>query len=107
MISGRRARSGGDRSGGAASAGKAARPASRARRFTLRALPVAAAASMVALAVPAAPAAVGHIRPATPEPALGAPGLTGKVHPGPLKTSKCLASLRDPVLHATSVPQRL
>ena len=92
MISGRRARSGGDRSGGAASAGKAARPASRARRFTLRALPVAAAASMVALAVPAAPAAVGHIRPATPEPALGAPGLTGKVHPAPLTTSDCLAA---------------
>ena len=93
VISGRKARGGGDRDRGAASPGKAARTASRARWAAVRALPVAAAASMVALAVPAAPAAVGHIRPATPEPAMGAPVLTGKARPTPLTTSDCLATI--------------
>ena len=93
VISGRKARGGGDRDRAAASPGKDARTTSRARRTALRVLPVAAAASMVALAVPAAPAAVGHIRPATPEPALGAPVLTGKARPAPLTTSDCLATI--------------
>ena len=93
MISVRKARGGGDRGRGAASPGKAAGTTARARRATVRALPVAAAASVVALAVPAAPAAVGHARPAAPEPALGAPVLTGKVHPAPLTTSDCLTAI--------------
>ena len=93
MISGRKARGGGNRGRGAASPGKAAGTTARARRAAVRALPVAAAASMVALAVPAAPAAAGHVRPATPEPALGAPVLTGKARPAPLPTSDCLATI--------------
>ena len=49
LISGRKARGGGDRDRGAAPPGKSAGTISRARRTALRALPVAAAASMVAL----------------------------------------------------------
>jgi subtilase family serine protease len=59
----------------------------------VRVLPFAAAASIVALAVPAAPAVVSHVRPATPLPALGAPVLTGEARPAPLTTSDCLATL--------------
>jgi len=47
---------------------------SRARRTAVRALPVAAAAGMVALACPpAAPAAVSHARPATAVPDISRP----------------------------------
>jgi subtilase family serine protease len=93
MISGRKARGGGSRAREAAPV-TGARTTSRARRTAVLALPVAAAAGMVALAVPAAaPAAVSHTRPATPVPALGAPVLTTKVHPAPLTTSDCLAQI--------------
>ncbi|MDX6336284.1 MAG: hypothetical protein QOG05_3624 [Streptosporangiaceae bacterium] len=92
MISGGKARGGGSREQEAGPS-RAARPASRARRGAVRVLPVAAAASMVALAVPAAPAAVSHVRPATPVPALGAPVLSGTARPAPLTTSACLAQI--------------
>jgi len=87
MISRRKARGGGTRD-------RAPAP-SRARRTAVRALPVAAAAGMVALAVPAAaPAAVSHARPATAVPDLSHPILIGKQVPAPLSTSDCLAEIQ-------------
>ena len=89
MISGRKARGGGSRAPGAVPA-TGARTTSRARRTAVRALPVAAAAGMVALAVPAAaPAAVSHARPATAVPDISRPLLTGKQFPAPLSIAQC------------------
>jgi subtilase family serine protease len=85
LISRRRARGGGSRD-------RASAP-SRARWAAVRVLPVAAAASMVALAVPAAPAAVSQVRPATPVPDLSHPILIGKQLPAPLSTSQCQAEI--------------
>ena len=83
MISRRKARGGGTRD-------RAAAP-SRARWAAVRVVPVAAAASMVALAVPAAPAAVSQ---ATAVPDLSHPILIGKQVPAPLSTSDCLAEIQ-------------
>ena len=80
-------------SGEKARAARSSGGRSRARRAVAWALPAAAALSVAALAVPAAPAAVSHIRPATPVPALGSPVLTSKAHPVPLTTSNCLAQI--------------
>ena len=91
-ISGRRARGEAARAGGAAPA-PGARTTSRARRTAVRALPVAAAAGMVALAVPAAPAAVSQARPATAVPDISRPILVGKQIPAPLTTTQCLAEI--------------
>ena len=66
---------------------------SRTRWAATRALPAAAALGLAALALPAAPAAASHVRPATPVPALGTPVLTGKARPAPLTTSACLAQI--------------
>ena len=86
MISRRKARGGGTRD-------RAPAP-SRARRTAVRALPVAAAAGMVALAVPAAaPAAVSHARPATAVPDISRPIQTGKQFPAPLTIAQCQAEL--------------
>ena len=93
MISGRKARGGGSRAPGAVPA-TGARTTSRARRTAVRALPVAAAAGMVALAVPAAaPAAVSHARPATAVPDISRPILTGKQLPAPLTIAQCQAEI--------------
>jgi subtilase family serine protease len=86
MISRGKARGGGTRD-------RAPAP-SRARRTAVRALPVAAAAGMVALAVPAAaPAAVSHARPATAVPDISRPILIGKQLPAPISTTDCLAQI--------------
>jgi subtilase family serine protease len=91
MISGRKARGGGSQASGAVPA-QSARPTSRARRTAVRALPVAAAAGMVALAVPAAaPAAVSHARPATAVPDISRPILTGRQFPAPQSIAQCQA----------------
>ncbi|HEY6500419.1 MAG TPA: S53 family peptidase, partial [Streptosporangiaceae bacterium] len=60
----------------------------------VRVLPVAAAASMVALAVPAAPAAVNHVRPAAAVPDVSHPILIGKQLPAPLSTTPCQAEIQ-------------
>ena len=85
LISRRKARGGGTRD-------RASAP--RARRAAVRVLPVAAAASMVALAVPAAPAAVNHVRPATAVPDVSHPILIGKQLPAPLSTTQCQAEIQ-------------
>jgi len=90
MISGRKARGGGSRARGAVPA-QGARTTSRARRTAVRALPVAAAAGLAALVVPAAPAAVSQVRPATAVPALSGPILAGKQDPAPLSIAQCQA----------------
>jgi hypothetical protein len=93
MISGRKARGGGSRAPGAVPV-TGARTTSRARWTAVRVLPVAAAAGMVALAVPAAaPAAVSHARPATAVPDISRPILVGKQIPAPLTTTQCLAQI--------------
>jgi subtilase family serine protease len=93
MISGRKARGGGSRAPGAVPAA-GGRTTSRARRTAVRVLPVAAAAGMVALAVPAAaPAAVSHARPATAVPDISRPILVGKQLPAPISTTDCLAQI--------------
>jgi subtilase family serine protease len=93
MISGRKARGGGSRDREAAPA-QGARTTSRARRTAVRALPVAAAAGMVALAVPAAaPAAVSHARPATAVPDISRPILIGQQLPAPISTTDCMAEI--------------
>jgi subtilase family serine protease len=93
MISGRKARGGGSRAPGAVPA-TGGRTTSRARRTAVRVLPVAAAAGMVALAVPAAaPAAVSHARPATAVPDISRPILIGKQLPAPISTTDCLAQI--------------
>src|ERR1700722_14748362 len=93
MISGRKARGGGSRAPGEVPA-TGGRTTSRARWTAVRVLPVAAAAGMVALAVPAAaPAAVSHARPATAGPDTSRPILTGKQLPAPLTTAQCQAEL--------------
>ena len=93
MISGRKARGGGSRAPGEVPA-TGGRTTSRARRTAVRVLPVAAAAGMVALAVPAAaPAAVSHARPATAVPDISHPILVGKQLPAPISTTACLAQI--------------
>jgi subtilase family serine protease len=93
MISGRKARGGGSRAPGAVPA-TGARTTSRVRWTAVRVLPVAAAAGMVALAVPAAaPAAVSHARPATAVPDISRPILAGKQLPAPISTTDCLAQI--------------
>jgi subtilase family serine protease len=70
-----------------------ARTTSRARRTAVRALPVAAAAGLAALVVPAAPAAVSHARPATAVPDISRPILVGKQLPAPLTTTQCQSEI--------------
>jgi subtilase family serine protease len=93
MNSGRKARGGGSRAPGAVPA-QGARTISRARWTAVRALPVAAAAGMVALAVPAAaPAAVSYARPARAVPDISRPITVGKQLPAPLTTAQCQAEI--------------
>ena len=93
MISGRKARGSGSRGRGAPPA-QGTRTTSRARRTAVLGLPVAAAAGMAALAVPAAaPAAASHARPATAVPDISRPILVGKQIPAPLTTTQCLAEI--------------
>jgi subtilase family serine protease len=93
MNSGRKARGGGSRAPGAVPA-QGARTTSRARWTAVRALPVAAAAGMVALAVPAAaPAAVSYARPARAVPDISRPITVGKQLPAPLTTAQCQAEI--------------
>jgi subtilase family serine protease len=60
-------------------------------RIATRGLPAAAAASMLALAVPGAPAAVKHARTVAARPALSGPILVGKQLPAPVSTADCQA----------------
>ena len=92
MISGRKARGGASRARGAVSSG-GVRASSRAGRTATRALPLAAAAGLVALAVPAAPAAVSHVRPAVAVPTVSRPILVGKQLPAPLSTAQCQSEI--------------
>jgi subtilase family serine protease len=48
---------------------------------------------LVALAVPAAPAAVSHVRPAAAVPAVSRPILVGKQLPAPLSTAQCQSEI--------------
>jgi subtilase family serine protease len=88
MIPRRPVRSAATRSGrGSTHAG------SRIARIGSRVLPFAAAASLFALAAPAAPAAVQHTGGARAVPTLGGPVLNSKAHPSPLSTSDCLKTI--------------
>ena len=68
------------------------RGGTHALRVGARALPLAAATSLLALAAPGVPAAV-HAGTARAVPLLSHPILTGKARPAPLTTSKCLTSV--------------
>jgi subtilase family serine protease len=60
-------------------------------RIATRGLPAAAAASMLALAVPGAPAAVKQATAVAPRPVLSGPILVGKQLPAPVSTTDCQA----------------
>jgi hypothetical protein len=71
----------------------AASRAGGARRLALRALPLAAATSMLALAAPGVPAAVPAVT-AGAAPLISHPILIGKQLPAPISTSDCLSEIQ-------------